>query len=89
MEDLFTRYVNDVIAVLAFGIKCDSMKNPSNEFYEMGKEIYDLSNFYRFRQVKSLGYAFFPTLMKVRFKIYFHWIKGLLNLVLTLLISLK
>jgi cytochrome P450 family 9 len=39
MKDLFTRYTNDVIATSAFGIRCDSLKNPKNEFYEMGKDI--------------------------------------------------
>ncbi|XP_033230552.1 cytochrome P450 9e2-like [Belonocnema kinseyi] len=38
MKDAFTRYTNDVIATCAFGIKIDSMKNPENEFYLMGKE---------------------------------------------------
>ncbi|XP_033230462.1 cytochrome P450 9e2-like [Belonocnema kinseyi] len=42
MKDAFTRYTNDVIATCAFGIKIDSMRNPENEFYSMGREATDL-----------------------------------------------
>ncbi|XP_051170741.1 cytochrome P450 9e2-like [Leptopilina boulardi] len=41
MKSAFTRYTNDVIATCAFGISVDSMKNPNNEFYLMGKEATD------------------------------------------------
>ena len=63
MKDLFTRYTNDVIATTAFGIECDSLSNPKNEFYEMGKVVTD------FGGVTALiffGYAVSPKLMKVR-----------------------
>lgn len=43
MKDLFSRYTNDVIATAAFGIKCDSLKNPDNTFYCMGKKLTDLA----------------------------------------------
>lgn len=46
MKDILTRYANDVIATTAFGIKCDSLKQPTNEFYIMGK---DATNFTGFR----------------------------------------
>ncbi|EFN79174.1 Cytochrome P450 9e2 [Harpegnathos saltator] len=36
MKELFTKYTTDVIASCAFGIKVDSMKNPTNEFYFYG-----------------------------------------------------
>lgn len=41
MKGAFTRYTNDVIATCAFGISVDSMKNPKNEFYQMGKDATD------------------------------------------------
>jgi len=63
MRDLFTRYANDVIATAAFGIVCDSLNNPKNEFYEMGK---DVTNFGGVRALIIFGYAFSPKLMKVR-----------------------
>jgi cytochrome P450 family 9 len=63
LKDLFTRYTNDVIATSAFGIACDSLKNPENEFYEMGR---DITNFGGFKAIIFLGYMFSPKLMKVR-----------------------
>jgi len=63
MKDLFTRYTNDVIATSAFGIECDSLNNPRNEFYEMGR---DVTNFKGLRALIFFGYAFSPKLMKVR-----------------------
>ena len=63
MKDLFTRFANDVIATSAFGITCDSLKNPKNEFYEMGR---DVTNFGGVRALIFFGYTFSPKLMKVR-----------------------
>jgi cytochrome P450 family 9 len=63
MKDFFTRYTNDVIATSAFGISCDSLNNPRNEFYEMGK---DVTNFGGIRALIFFGYMFSPKLMKVR-----------------------
>ncbi|EAT41567.1 AAEL006815-PA [Aedes aegypti] len=45
MKDTFTRFGNDVIATVAFGIKVDSMRDRENEFYMKGKQ---LLNFQRF-----------------------------------------
>jgi cytochrome P450 family 9 len=63
MKDLFTRYTNDVIATSAFGICCDSLNNPKNEFYEMGK---DVTNFGGVRALIFFAYMLSPKLMKVR-----------------------
>jgi hypothetical protein len=63
MKDLFTRYTNDVIGTSAFGIQCDSLTNPKNEFYEMGK---DLTNFGGVRAFILMGYLLSSKLMKVR-----------------------
>ena len=64
MKDLFTRYTNDVIATSAFGIECDSLSKPKNEFYEMGR---DVTNFGGLRAlILFFGYTFSPKLMKVR-----------------------
>lgn len=43
MKEIFTRFSNDVIASLAFGIKVDSLNEPNNEFYLMGKKATDFS----------------------------------------------
>ena len=63
MKDLFTRYTNDVIATAAFGIECDSLSNPKNEFYEMGRVV---TNFGGVRALILFGYALSPKIMKVR-----------------------
>ncbi|KAF2899545.1 hypothetical protein ILUMI_06619 [Ignelater luminosus] len=62
MKDAFTRFTNDVIASTAFGVECNSLDNPNNEFYLMGK---DASNFSGIRALKFLLTALSPTLMKV------------------------
>ncbi|XP_015117421.1 cytochrome P450 9e2 [Diachasma alloeum] len=37
-KDVFARYTTDVIATCAFGVAVDSMKNPDNDFYVLGKK---------------------------------------------------
>ncbi|KAF5279812.1 hypothetical protein FQA39_LY18234 [Lamprigera yunnana] len=70
MKDTFTRFTNDVIATAAFGINCDSIRNPKNEFYLMGKNIVSLRGFFRGigllilfilpQTAKKLGIKFLP-----------------------------
>ncbi|KAF9817881.1 hypothetical protein SFRURICE_003287 [Spodoptera frugiperda] len=40
-KDLTTRYANDVIASCAYGLKVDSQADPDNQFYNMGKNLFD------------------------------------------------
>lgn len=62
LKDLFTRYTNDVIATSAFGVGVDSLQNPSNEFYLMGKEA---CNFGGTRALIMMAYELFPKLMQM------------------------
>ncbi|KAF5295365.1 hypothetical protein FQR65_LT01555 [Abscondita terminalis] len=62
VKDAFTKFANDIIGTAAFGITCDSIKNPTNEFYVMGKEATDFSGLKAFR---FFGYAISPTIMKL------------------------
>ncbi|XP_055301572.1 probable cytochrome P450 9f2 [Sitodiplosis mosellana] len=39
MKGLFTRYTIDIIASCAFGLKVDSLRNPNNEFFTIGRGI--------------------------------------------------
>ena len=39
MRDLFARLLTDIIASCAFGISCNSLENPDDEFRHMGKNI--------------------------------------------------
>lgn len=45
LKDILTRFANDVIATTAFGIQCDSLGQPENEFYMMGKEATAFTGF--------------------------------------------
>ncbi|XP_058837425.1 probable cytochrome P450 9f2 [Topomyia yanbarensis] len=45
MKDVFSRFGNDVIATVAFGIKVDSLKNRENEFYVKGKQMLNFQSF--------------------------------------------
>lgn len=74
MKELFSRYTNDVIATSAFGVTCDSLENPNNEFYLMGKQTV---NFSFSIILKFFGHAISPALMKVPiivllFKLYYN-----------------
>lgn len=62
IKDLFTRYTNDVIATTAFGIKCDSVREPENAFYMMGKAITNLGSTVF---AKMIVFQKFPKVMKV------------------------
>jgi cytochrome P450 family 9 len=45
MRDVITKFTNDVIANVVFGYECNSLKDPNNEFYLMGKIGINLANF--------------------------------------------
>lgn len=63
IKDSFTRYGNDVIASVIFGVKVDSLKDKKNDFYEMGKRATDFSNWKA--TIKMFGYTAFPKLFSV------------------------
>lgn len=44
LKDVFSRFCNDVIATVAFGIKVDSLRDPKTEFYVKGKELLDFQS---------------------------------------------
>ncbi|XP_025263909.1 cytochrome P450 9e2-like [Camponotus floridanus] len=59
MKDAFTKYTTDVIATCAYGIKINSMKDPTNKFYVYGKEATNIFGF------KFLFLRTFPTLGRI------------------------
>lgn len=63
LKDTSSRFTNDVIATTAFGIECDSLKNKTNEFYLMGKNI--TGAFTGLRALLIFAFTSFPTFMKV------------------------
>ncbi|PBC28693.1 Cytochrome P450 [Apis cerana cerana] len=46
-KDAFTRYTNDVIATVAFGISVNSMENRDNEFYMKGADATNFGGIFR------------------------------------------
>ncbi|XP_046816870.1 cytochrome P450 9e2-like [Vespa crabro] len=62
MKDVFTRFTNDVIATCAFGISMNSMKNPQNEFYVLGR---DATNFEGIKSLKFFLIRSFPNIVKL------------------------
>lgn len=39
LKELFERYTSDVISSCAFGLECNSLKNPNSEFLKIGRVI--------------------------------------------------
>ncbi|KMQ91030.1 cytochrome p450 9e2 [Lasius niger] len=62
MKDAFAKYAIDIIATCAFGIKIDSMKNPTNKFFVYGKEV---TNFIRTHPIKIIVLKIFPKLGRI------------------------
>ncbi|CAH1987051.1 unnamed protein product [Acanthoscelides obtectus] len=63
MKDSFTRYCNDVIATCAFGIECDSLRQPNNAFYLMGKRTTNFSSLSM--QLKFIALSAVPWLFEL------------------------
>lgn len=62
LKETFTKFTTDVIGTTAFGVTSNSLEEPDNEFFMMSK---DAANFSGLRLLKFIGFAIFPSLMKV------------------------
>lgn len=61
MKDIAARYTTDIISSCAFGLECNSLKNPNAEFRYWGRKIFD------FNLIERLKLFFFfnnPKLLK-------------------------
>lgn len=84
MKEAFTRYTNDVIVSCAFGISINTMKDPNNDFYLLGKEATNmikltikvflmrefpyLMNLFNVKLVDSRIYRFFKEIVTLTIK---------------------
>lgn len=62
MKDVLSRFANDVIASVAFGIECDSLTNKDNDFFKMGQKVTKPTGF---TMLKAVIITSLPTLAKV------------------------
>ena len=51
VKDLFARLLTDIIASCAFGISCNSVENPEEEFRKMGKKLFNTSMLQTFKRI--------------------------------------
>ncbi|EGI61801.1 Cytochrome P450 9e2, partial [Acromyrmex echinatior] len=63
MKDICSKYTNDVIATCAFGIKINSIKDPTNKFYIYGKEATNFRGV--IRGIKFFFLSIFPRLGRI------------------------
>lgn len=62
MKDVFDRCTNDIIALCCYGIEINSLRDPTNKFYNCGKEITHMST------IRTMKYFFvraFPKLGRI------------------------
>ncbi|GJQ77433.1 hypothetical protein Trydic_g20831 [Trypoxylus dichotomus] len=62
LKDTTTRFTNDVIATVAFGVKCDSINEKENDFYMMGKRT---TTFTLIRSIIFFLYSIVPRFCKL------------------------
>ena len=62
MKDIFDRYTNDVIALCIYGMKIDSIRDPTNKFYICDKDITYMS---AKRNIKYIFIRTFPKLGRI------------------------
>lgn len=68
IRDITTRFTNDVIVSCAFGMDCNSLKNPNNEFLTFGQNIFNRNLIGRIKQFIVMLLPR-PLLIKIGFKL--------------------
>lgn len=76
VKNLCAKYTNDLIAVCAFGIKVDSLKDPENEFYKagnsmMGNQVLGVIKFMALRFLPGVMKALKITLVSAKIREFF------------------
>ncbi|KAF4524102.1 hypothetical protein B566_EDAN007685 [Ephemera danica] len=65
IKDLLARYTTDVIGSCAFGIKCDSINDPNNEFRVMGRQMFHSNLFSALKRVIMLASPQISRLLRI------------------------
>ncbi|XP_077285883.1 putative cytochrome P450 6a14 isoform X3 [Arctopsyche grandis] len=67
VKEILSKFSTDVIGCCAFGIECDSFKNPNSQFRKMGKRVFHMP-FHK--AVLQMSLFFFPSMVtKINFSI--------------------
>lgn len=66
MKEIISRYTNDVVATTAFGIEIDSMRDPKNDFYVLGREALNFDSILSIKFMLGKNFSFFMKLFGIR-----------------------
>ena len=66
-KDLFGKYTNDVIATCAFGIKLNTMTDPTNEFYVLGRKATNLEGILSLKFFIARAFPWLLRLLQITF----------------------
>ncbi|XP_055697201.1 cytochrome P450 6a9-like [Phlebotomus papatasi] len=67
MKDVFARFTTDIIGTCAFGVECNSLKEPDTEFRRIGKRIFEVTPFEMIRLLFLLNFQDFGRMMRMKF----------------------
>lgn len=67
IKDVVSRYSTDIIGSCAFGIECNTLKNPESEFRKYGKKMFHLNFFDKIRRALPMIFSR-ELLSKLHFK---------------------
>ncbi|KAJ8977034.1 hypothetical protein NQ317_017708 [Molorchus minor] len=54
IKDVLSRYTTDIVGSCAFGIDCNSLKNPNSEFRQFGKKFFEQSFTSRIKRIITM-----------------------------------
>lgn len=67
VKDTTGRFTTDIIGSCAFGIECNSLKDPDNEFRKFGKKVFETSVISNIRRLLANEFPRLFTLLSVNF----------------------